>query len=356
MSRSRAWVEINLRAIEENYIELERLCATPVAAVVKANGYGHGAITVASAVSRLGARTFAVACVDEALELRSGGITGDILILAPTPEARLAEVFENNFIQTVTSVEYAKKLKSGTRVHIKVDTGMGRLGVKTAEEVREIYEICNAEGIFTHFAESDDVKSDFTLQQMDKFEKIIAESGVGFKYVHCANSGAVLNYPRARKFSMVRPGLLLYGLYPEGKSDVLKLTPAMSLKARVCDVRDVKAGESVSYGRTFVAEQNMRVAVLPIGYADGLSRALSGVGEAFIAGKRVPIIGRICMDLCVIDVTGLEVKVGDVAELFGENISANEVAEKCGTIPYEIIVSVGKRIPRVATPGRANII
>ncbi len=351
MSKDRAWVEINLTAIEENYKELTRICKVPPIAVVKANGYGHGAVSVAKACERAGAEILAVACIDEAIELYTEGVRADILIFAPTAHERMGELSKYNFIQSITSVDYARDLSEiapDVRVHIKVDTGMGRLGIKTADEARDIANLLRAEGIFTHLADADNPDLSYTDYQLDRFEAIVGElksCGISFKYYHVANSSAVLHCERALAYGLCRPGILLYGVYPDGRRKY-NFTPAMSLCSRVCDVREVKRGESISYGRCYTATRDMRVAVLPIGYADGLNRALSNRGEAYIAGRRYPIVGRICMDLCMVDVTESPVNVGDIAELFGEHISVNELSDMLGTIPYEIITVVGKRIHR----------
>ncbi len=352
MSKDRAWVEINLTAIEENYKELTRICGVPPIAVVKANGYGHGAVSVAKACERAGAEILAVACIDEAIELYEEGVRARILVFAPTARERMRELSKFGFIQSITSLEYAKILREtapDVTVHIKVDTGMGRLGIKTAGEARDIAKLLNVEGIFTHLADADNPDLSYTDHQLDRFDEIVnalkEDYGITFKYYHVANSSAVLHSERALSYGLCRPGILLYGVYPDERKKY-NFTPAMSLCSRVCDVREVKCGETISYGRCYTAQRDMCVAVLPIGYADGLNRALSNRGEAYIGGRRYPIVGRICMDLCMVDVTDHPVNVGDVAELFGEHISVNELSDMLGTIPYEIITVVGKRIHR----------
>lgn len=352
MSKDRAWVEINLSAIEENYKELCNICKMPPIAVVKANGYGHGAVEAALACERAGAEILAVACIDEAIELYNAGVKESILIFGPTARERMPELAKYNFVQTVASLAYAKELHEvapNVKVHIKVDTGMGRLGIKTPAEGREIAKLLDAEGIFTHLADADNPDLRYTMRQVERFDDFLealkADFGIMFKYYHVANSSAILNFKEVLKYKLTRPGILIYGVYPDGRAE-LNLRPAMSLYSRVCDVREVKCGENISYGRTYTAEKDMQVAVLPIGYADGLNRALSNCGEAYISGKRYPIVGRICMDLCMVDVTDSDVKVGDTAELFGEHISVNELSDKLNTIPYEIISGVGRRIHR----------
>lgn len=350
MITDRTWAEINISAIRENYNAIKNYAKKPVIAVVKADAYGHGSVAVAKALAAEGAEVLAVACIEEAELLRKNGIETSILILGVTYEQRIDELVKYNLIQSVPSVEYAKILagKAPTvPVHIKVDTGMGRLGVKTVDEVREIARMLPAEGIFTHLADSDNEDLTYTNQQIEKFNNIILQSGISFKYRHIANSAAVIHSKETLSFDAVRPGLILYGVYPDSRKENVSLRPAMSVYARVCDVHSVKAGESISYGRTFIAERDMTVAVLPIGYADGLPRALSSKGKFYLNGKIVPILGRVCMDLCVVDVSDCKVKAGDVAELFGEHITMDEVADAIGTISYEICTGIAKRVPRV---------
>lgn len=350
MLTDRTWAEIKLSSICENYKSISEYVKKPIIAVVKADAYGHGALETAKALDSAGVEIFAVACINEAKILRNGGIKKPIIILGVTYEECVPELMEYDLIQSVPSVDYAKVLAEkapSVPVHIKVDTGMGRLGVKTADEVREIAKLLNVEGIFTHFADSDNEDLSYTISQRDKFLKIIEDSGVKFKYRHAANSAAVIHCKGTLNFDAVRPGLILYGVYPDSRHDNIKLKPAMSVFTRVADVREIKVGESISYGRTFVAEHDMTVAVLPIGYADGLPRALSNKGKFFLNGKTVPIIGRVCMDLCVVDVTDCAAKPGDVAELFGQNITVDSVSDAIDTISYEIITGIAKRVPRV---------
>ncbi len=350
MITDRTWAEINISAIRENFKAVSDYANKPVIAVVKADAYGHGAPQVAKALAEQGAKLLAVACIEEAKNLRENGIDAPILILGVTYEERIEELVKYDLVQSVPSVAYAKILAEKApeiRVHIKVDTGMGRLGVKCADEVREIAKLLTVDGIFTHFADSDNKDLTYTNQQIEKFNEIVKESGVSFKYRHVANSAAVIHSKEALCFDAVRPGLILYGVYPDDRKENIVLKPAMSLFARVCDVREIKSGESISYGRTYIAPQDMKVAVLPIGYADGLPRGLSNVGEFYLNGKLVPILGRVCMDLCVVDVTDCEVNVGDIAEVFGENLSVDKVAEALDTISYEICTGIAKRVPRV---------
>ena len=357
METDRTWAQIDLNAAKHNYMEIVRAAGKPAIAVIKANAYGHGVIPLARLYESIGAPILAVACLDEAIELREAKITAPILILGVTPENGMRDLARFHLTQTVPSVDYDRLLHAhapDVPVHIKVETGMGRLGVRTAKEVCDIVGMLSAEGIFTHFSSADSSDLSYTKQQMECFLHMIQETkkyGVSFKYCHCANSAAVLHYRKACEFDLVRPGLLLYGLYTDPRHEDLDLQPVMSLFTKVCDVRSIRAGESISYGRTFTAPVDMRVAVLPIGYADGLRRSLSNSYEVLLCGKRVPIIGRICMDMCMVDARTIpNVQISDVAEVFGSRVSVDEMAEQLDTISYEICTGITKRVPRVVLP------
>lgn len=361
-----AWAEVNLSAIANNVRSLRshlspaaRLCA-----VVKADGYGHGAAAVARVALSSGADGFAVAFADEGIELRRQGITAPILILGYTgPEAARRAVGWDLTI-TVTSVDNARlvseaALETGqkSRVHLKVDTGMCRLGVspqdapKTALAIARLQGV-ELEGIFSHFADSDAVDTGFAMEQFALFRKVlanIAEAGLRIPVRHIANSAALLYLPETH-LDMARPGISVYGLRASTERESpLSLEPAMALKARVIQTRTIAAGTTVSYGRTFKASRTTRLAVLPLGYADGLSRALSNRGSVGFASGRAPIVGRVCMDQCMVDVTDLpSVKEGEVATFFGPGgPSVGEVADILGTIDYEVTCAVSKRVPRV---------
>ena len=340
--------------------------------VVKADGYGHGAAEVSLALARAGAGYLAVACPAEALDLRESGETLPILILGAAHESFAPEMAENGVAMTVESREKAEAmsacLRPGQRlkVHLKLDTGMGRLGfaagdASCAEAAAAVMKLENldVEGVFTHFAVSDepDTGTEYTREQFALFTRRVAEieekSGCRFALRHCANSGAVLHY-REDGFGldMVRPGLLTYGVYPDSHTGGLALRPAMAVRCRVSAVTHHKKGDTVSYGRTWTAERDCTLAVLPMGYADGLHRALSGKLEVLLHGRRVKQVGRICMDMCMVDVTDLpDVQSGDVATVLGEDgdacITANELAQRAGTIPYEILCAISPRVPRV---------
>jgi len=374
-TKARTWSEVNLPNIEENYKMLRARMGneTRFLGIVKADAYGHGAVQVAALLSRLGCEYIGVATIDEAVSLRENGIALPILILGYTQPGFADTLLEHNLTQTVFDFDTAEALsarasKSGAKIrtHIKIDSGMGRLGfrAKTEAEIKTILQILDlpgldCEGVFTHFAVSEDDTDDFTQNQLNFFKSIVmrleADSGKVFKIKHCANSGAVINCTEAY-FDMVRPGIALYGHNPGCPDCDIPLKSAMSLKTRIIQIKELEAGDTVSYGRIFTAQKKTKIAVLPIGYADGLFRALSGKTDMLLHGRRVKQIGRICMDLSVIDITGIDdTKIGDIVTVFGEDsgetISAEELAEICGTLSYEILCGVSKRVPRVYIGG-----
>lgn len=368
----RTWADVKLSAIEQNYnsmrAKLPKDCK--FMGVVKADAYGHGAVEIAGYLEKLHCDYLGVACIDEAQELREAGNKLPILILGTTPAEYVDRLIKLNVTQTIASLEDAKeyaialsKLGEKLKIHIKLETGMGRQGfdVKSGDVGEVVSALAltelEAEGIYSHFAVSDEPeKEDYTRRQFENFlstvEKIEKASGVHFAIRHCANSGAMINYPETY-LDMVRPGLALYGMFPNGEKDKLHLTPAMELKSRIIAVSEHEAGDCISYGCTFTTDKKMRVAVLPIGYADGLHRILSGKIDVLINGQRCRQIGRICMDMCMADVSDIpDVKPGDIATIFGhdgkdEVISVEEVAEKAGTVSYEMICAVSQRVPRV---------
>ena len=368
----RTWAEIDLDALEHNYNVARQKIGPGVKylGVVKADAYGHGAVQVARKLEQLGADYLAVSSLDEGRELRHGGITMPILILGHTPPEMVSQLIEYNITQAVSAKAKAEAYSAeavkcgGTlRVHIKVDTGMSRLGFLVRGEhfetgVEAIAESCalpglDPEGIFTHFAVSDMDGADYeayTREQFGVFTHVLdalAAKGRTFRIRHCANSGAVINYPEMH-LDMVRPGLLLYGVFPAKETAGLDLRPAMSLYSRVSDVTHHHKGDTISYGRTFTCPRDMRLAVLPVGYADGLLRSLSGKGDVLLHGQRAPQVGRICMDMCMVDVTDIpEVQPGDVATIFGRDLSVAEQADKAGTIPYELLCAMSQRVQRV---------
>lgn len=366
-----AWAEIDLDNLADNMREIRRLAkdSAQVAAVIKADGYGHGAKYIAQTLLENGADRFAVAVLDEALELRRSGITVPVLVLGYTQPERAKAIVDNDIEQAIYSYELASSLSmeaqrqnKTVKVHIKLDTGMGRIGLRADEtavvQIKEIYNLPNLiiEGIFTHFAIADEKDKSYTQEQFDKFIWVVDKlerEGITIKLKHCGNSATIIDLPQMH-LDMVRAGIILYGLAPSKDVELgrINLKQVMSLKARISHVKEINAGESVSYGRKFIASKKTKIASLPLGYADGYTRMLTGKAQALVNGIRVPVVGRICMDQCMIDVTGIEdVKVGDEAVLFGKQknsfISIDEIAEKLGTINYEVVCMIGKRIPRV---------
>jgi len=371
--KTRTWAEVSLEALRHNAIALQK--ALPegcgLMGVVKADGYGHGAAQVARTLHEAGARYLAVACPEEALALRNAGETMPILILGAVDPAWAPILAENGFTQTVECREKGEALSGALRpgqkltVHIKLDTGMGRIGFRAVDEqelraAASVMLLPNlvAEGVFTHFSVSDTPgQEEYTRRQFrlfreaaDTLEKL---TGRKLPIRHCANSGAV-QFFRGEGFcqDLVRPGLLTYGLRPEADDGSIDLIPAMELKSRVAAVTHHKKGDTISYGRIWTAERDCTLAVLPIGYADGLQRCLSGKLEVELRGHRVRQVGRICMDVCMLDVTDIpDVCPGDVATVFGRADrgapTANDIAALAETIPYEILCGVSPRVPRV---------
>lgn len=368
--QKRTWAEILLDNIRHNYQAIR--AALPAGCrflgVVKADAYGHGALTVSRLLQEAGADYLAVSCLDEALELRQGGVTMPILILGHTPPEYTGTLIAMDITQTVTclakAVEYsnqAVKLGRDLKIHIKLDTGMSRLGFLCAESyfdegVQNVIDSCRLpglipEGIYTHFAVSDEPGEDcraYTLGQFRLFTDMISavkeRGGITFALRHCANSGAVVNYPEMA-LDMVRPGLLLYGYGDGGK---LGLRPCMRLVTTVSTIKFYEPGTAVSYGRRFITRRRTRMGVLAIGYADGLPR-IAGNQCSFAAGDGLaPQRGSICMDMCMVDLTERpEVDVGSPVELFGDRCSIYQLSDAAGTIPYELLCAVSKRVPRV---------
>ena len=366
----RTWAEINLDNLRYNCEQLKGMLKDGVAlmAVVKADAYGHGDVEVANAVSEF-ADWFAVSNLMEAKRLRKAGITKPVLILGYTPAENCTDLFELNITQTLLGPDYAKELSDAAveagitvDVHVKVDTGMTRIGFYAADEecVDQIEKAVylpglNATGIFTHFAVADEDSADseaFTQLQHDRFSDVIWElqkKGIDFNRVHCCNSAAMILIP-SYHHTMVRPGIVLYGCSPSGKPmQEIDLKPVMTLKTTVSLVKNVHPGETIGYGRKYKAVSEMSVATVAIGYADGYPRVLSNRGYAFVNDKVVPIVGNICMDQMMLDVTGVDVREGDQVILFGENspIGVDNVAALAGTISYEILCGVSRRVERV---------
>ena len=369
--QKRTWAEISLENLRHNYEAIRKSlpAGCRFLGVVKADAYGHGALPVSRLLQEAGADYLAVSCLDEALELRRGGITMPILILGHTPCEYTGTLIEENITQTVTclakALEYsaeAVRLGKELKIHIKLDTGMSRLGFLCAgdyfeEGVDNVIRSCrlpglNPEGVYTHFAVSDEPDEDseaYTRAQFKLFMDVIAavkaRGGVEFSIRHCANSGATAAYPEMA-LDMVRPGLLLYG-YGDS-SGKLGLLPCMRLVTTVSTIKFYEPGTSVSYGRRFTTDRRTRMGVLAIGYADGLPRLISNKCSFAAKGGFAPQRGSICMDMCMVDLTELpQVDVGSEVELFGPMNSIYKLSDAAQTIPYELLCAVSKRVPRV---------
>ena len=376
------WAEVDLKAIAHNVRELRRITSQDAClmAVVKANAYGHGLVEVAGKALESGAQALGVARASEGIQLRKAGFDASILVFSYTPPALAKELVEFDLTQTVYSYKTVKALSAAAnsfdktiRVHLKVDTGMGRLGVlpdcfrtlqstkgvdNTVHEVEAIARLRNLEieGIYTHFAIADSPDSSYTENQLEIFMNFIDQlkrAGLEFPVKHAANSAAVINIPKTH-LDMVRAGISIYGLYTSDSVDKnrIDLKPAMELKARIIHLKKVPAGFRVSYGITYETEKATTIATVSIGYADGFNRLLSSRGYMLVCGRRAPIIGRVCMDMTMLDVGDIpEVSLEDEVVIFGKqgdaSITVDEIASSINTINYEIISTIADRVPRI---------
>ncbi|MDD2679372.1 MAG: alanine racemase [Candidatus Omnitrophica bacterium] len=360
------WAEINLDNLEHNFFQIKKRLDphTKILVTVKADAYGHGLIPASERLERCGVDFLGVASIDEGIVLRKAGIKSPILVLGLILKSDLLPLFEYDLAISVCDEELsnalnnkARQLGKKAKVHIKVDTGMGRIGIPhydACKLARKIYGLkhIETEGIFTHFAFAD-MNKKFTFYQIDLFDKLIRKltgAGINIPLVHAANSMGILDYKHSH-FNMVRPGLVIYGLYPKENLKV-NLKPVLSLKTKIIFVKKVPAGSGISYGHEYVTSKPARIVTLPIGYGDGYPRNLSNKAPVLIGGKRFRICGRICMDQIMVDVGNAPVRIGDEAVLIGsqgkDKITAEELAGLCGTIPYEIVCGLGSRIPRVS--------
>ncbi len=369
---SRVYAKIDLDAVAFNVEQMKKNLKpeTQIMAVIKADGYGHGSVPIAQILEKVEyIWGFGVATLDEALVLKNEGIYKPILVLGCVFPDQYLEMLRHNIRMNVYTKEMAEAIsqlaaKEGLTayMHIKLDTGMTRLGFSTSQEsiesierISKLNNVC-LEGIFTHMAKADEINKDFTYEQLDKFTWMVEsleKRNVNFQYQHCANSAAIIDVPDA-DFGLVRAGISVYGLYPSDEvgKDLVKLKPAMALKSHVAFVNTIDAGTSISYGGTFVSEEPMTIATIPVGYGDGYPRALSNVGYVLIRGKKAPILGRVCMDQFMVDVTHIEgTCFGDSVTLIGddgnETISVEDLSELSGRFNYEFVCDLGKRIPRV---------
>jgi alanine racemase len=364
------WVEVDLDAIRHNVAEVKRLVGENVSimAIVKADAYGHGAYQVARAALAAGADWLGVALLQEGVALRQQGIQAPILVLGWTPPAAAMTAIEYDLVQMVTDIATARAwndaaalISRPARVHLKIDTGMGRLGIP-AEQMDEFGSALRQmphlaiEGVMTHFAASEEADKTYTLWQLERFQRALAtlaQAGIEPRLRHAANSAAAMEIPPSHA-NLVRVGIAMYGLYPaqERSARVADLRPALAWKARVAFVKDVAAGEKLSYGCTYTVPATTRIATLPVGYADGYMRSLSNKGEVLLKGQRAPVVGRVCMDQMLVDVGHIpDVQPEDVAVLLGRQgdaeIPAEELAAKIGTINYEVVCMIGPRVPRL---------
>ena len=367
--RYRSWVEIDLDSFRHNWDEIKRLVGPgiKVLQVVKADAYGHGAIEISKAALKNGVYALGVANADEGVQLRVGGIDAPIMILSPSTVYEIDEIIKYNLIPSVSDIHFAVELNkkliernAQLPVHVEIDTGMGRSGTIYSDAIAMISSVLAlssivVEGIFSHLSVSELKDDEYNSFQWKLFEEIVVglgKKGIHIPIKHISNSGGVLNFTPFN-LDMVRPGIMTYGVYPS--SDTVQkadLMPVMSFRTRIVILKDFPAGYSIGYGRSYVTEGPARIATIPVGYGDGYGFIMSNQGQVLIRGERAPIVGRISMDMCTVDVTRIpECEIGDEVVLMGmqgeEYISAGEIAEKSGTISYEILCALGKRAPRV---------
>lgn len=364
------WAEIDLRAIEHNYKQVKRLVGkkTNIMVVVKANAYGHGIVEISAVLERLGVNYLGVATTDEAICLREHGIKAPMLVLGSVLPDEVRVLVENNITLTLCSEDLLNTIKKEAafgrkaKVHIKIDTGMGRIGVWHEEALNFIKNITHekdivVEGIYTHFSSAgrDDF---FTDYQIDAFEKLLAKLegfDIRIPLRHAANSIATVDFKRSH-LNLVRPGLIIYGMYPKHTfPKLIKLKPALSLKTRIVYIKETPPGRSISYGRTYVTQKHTRIATLPIGYADGYARNLSNKAEVLVRGRRARIIGKVTMDQMMIDIGHIRgVRIGDEVVLIGQQgrdeIRPEKLARLAETIAYEFVCGISNRVPRVYKP------
>lgn len=358
------WLEIDLNALKQNVAEVIKMTGTDVMAVIKANGYGHGMRPIAQACVAGGATWCGVARIEEALALRRAGISTRILVLGFTPASKIPEAIEHNITVALFNAELAQtyleyvRIHGGTlRAHVKVETGMGRLGMPVEVVAPFLRALKNSpiqvEGIFTHFARADEPNSDSTPNQIRIFNTLLNEldsQGLKPEIVHSANSAAILNFP-ASYYDLVRPGDLIMGMAPDSAQPLPpQYKPTLTWKARLISVRNFPAGQGISYGSTYVTRKEERIGVIPIGYGDGFRRVDNQ--QVLVGGKRVNIVGRVCMDQCMLQLDDVpDAKIGDEVVLIGkqgsEFISVDEVAQRWGTINYEVVCGLAERLPRI---------
>lgn len=367
----RTWADVSLDSLAYNYAQIKGHIPSgcKFLGVMKADAYGHGAVPVSSALVELGADYLAVSNLEEAVQIRRGGVRAPLLILGYTPPMYAENMIYLDITQEVHSLEYAQALNAaldGTNfilnVHLKLDTGMTRIGFTAYGEEADFQALLAAadlphlhvEGVFMHFSVSDSREPEdvaFTQLQYQRFTKaldFLADHGVKPEIRHCCNSGATLLYPQYA-MDMVRPGIMTYGIYPSDDTrDILDLKPMLSLHTTVSQIRTIPAGTAVSYGRTYTTDKAQTLGVLSIGYADGLVRRLSGRASFLLRGKLVPVVGRICMDMCMVDLSQVpDAQVGDTVTIIGDELPCRILADHLDTIEYEVLCGISKRIPRI---------
>ena len=366
MGSRQVWAEVNLQTLRENFFKLQAFSQSEIMPIVKADAYGHGVIPVVKTLMACGVQRYGVALLEEALEIKAVFPELTIMVIGATELDQSDALVKEDIIPAIFQLSHAQALsnaavkqKRTARLHIKIDTGMGRIGFRETDfaEILKIAALPNLfiEGIFTHFATADQRDLSFAREQLKRFQSLydrLKKVGLNIPIRHAANSAAIIQFPESH-FELVRLGISLYGLTPSSQvGGNIGLEPVMSWKAKVSHVKGIKTGETVSYGRTFQAAYHTRVATIPVGYADGLRRALSNHGEMLIHGRRSTMIGRICMDQTMLEVTKIPgVQVGDVVTILGkdmhEQITATEMADWIGTISYEVVCGISKRVPRV---------
>ena len=371
----RTWAEVDVDAVKNNYRKIRQAVGpeTQIMCVIKADAYGHGAVFLAKLYEKMGADRFAVSNIEEAMQLRENGIRLPVLILGFTPAGMARELADNNISQAVFSEEYARELskaageqKVNVKIHIKLDTGMSRIGITPddsgMEFIRRVLELHKdgsviLEGIFTHFSRADETSLDHTRTQIRRFsaftKRIEEELGYRIPLQHASNSAGIIRLPEAN-FDLVRAGITLYGLWPS--SDVprepVPLRPVMSLHSHVVYVKTLPADSQISYGGTYVTQKDERIATIPVGYGDGYPRSLSNKGYVLIRGQKAPIRGRVCMDQMMVDVTHIpDVQEGDLVTLIGKDhdraITMEELGDMSGRFNYELACDISPRVPRV---------
>ncbi len=368
LAMNRTWAEIDLDAVAENMREIRKITSsgTKIMGVVKADGYGHGFLEISKTILKSGADCLAVAVFEEALQLRKNGIDAPILILGAISPEYTDALVEYNITPAVISYDFAEELSRAAvrkgktaEIHIKTDTGMSRIGFAcSGEGIEEIIKISHLpnikiSGIFSHFACSDERDRAYTDMQFEKFRNVyetLEKKGLKIPVRHICNSAGIMMYPEYH-LDMVRPGIIIYGFYPSADVDrsILPLKPAMTLKSKITMVKEAGAGVGISYGKTYITDKQTKLATVPVGYADGYPRSLSGKAFMICQNRRVRVLGRICMDQCIIDVTNVNnISTGDEVTIFGpENITADTLAQWLGTISYEIVCMIGRRVPRI---------